>query len=89
MALRKHRWDHRIEPAAPRARPSADLDNATAAPSPARALQHELALRTSKAYPPYVEKWSARRRLAFLLTAAAGSWLALLAAGAGVVHAVA
>lgn len=87
--LSKRRWEYRAEatPAA-RARPSADLGGATPMPSPARMLQQQLELQAIAAFPPELEKWSQRRRLAFLVASASSLWLAVLAAGTGAVHLV-
>lgn len=86
--LGKLKWDYTPLPQAePRGRLSTDLHGAFAAPSPARALQQQLEMRTAAL--PDVEKWSARSRLAFILASASGLWLAVIGAGAGVMHAVA
>lgn len=86
--LGKIRWDYTPLPPMPaRIRLTTDLANAVAAPSPARALQQHLEIRTSLIAE--AEKWSSRRRLAFLITSASMLWLAVLSAGTGVVHTVA
>ena len=71
----------------PRSRLTADLDQAVAAPSPARALQMQLEARTSA--QPDIAKWSSRRKLAFIIASASTLWLAVISAGAGAVHALA
>ena len=70
-----------------RVRLTADLDDAVAAPSPARALQMHLEARTYGLSDD--GKWSARRRLAFIVASASTLWLAIISAGAGAMHAIA
>lgn len=86
--LGKIKWDYTAVPTPePRVQLTTNLDGATAAPSPARALQMQLELRTAPL--PDVAKWSARRRLAFIVASASTLWLAIIGAGATAVHAIA
>jgi hypothetical protein len=73
-------------PAEPRTRLTGNLSGAIAAPSPARALQEQLELRTGTAFE---DKWSARRSLALIIASASMLWLAVLAAGTGMMHVIA
>ena len=72
--------------AEPRTRLTGNLSGAFAAPSPARALQEQLEQRTGSAFE---DKWSARRSLALIVASASMLWLAVLAAGTGLMHVVA
>ena len=58
-----------------------------AAPSPARLLHERL--HQSIAAEQQVQRWSHRRRLAFILTSAAGLWATLIGSGYGLVHLIA
>ena len=69
-----------------RGRLPTNLDEAVAAPSPARALQIHLEARTYALSDD--GKWSARRRLAFIVASASTLWLAIISAGAGAMHAI-
>ena len=73
-------------PAEPRVRVSSNLAGAISAPSPARALQEQLELRTGISVE---DKWSPRRSLALIVASATLLWLAVLALGTGLMHAVA
>lgn len=81
MALAKLRQDY-SPPAAPAPQLSTELGDFAPAPSPALALQKQLAQRAVIATSTDVEKWSPRRSLALIVTASAALWLALLMAGA-------
>jgi len=82
MALAKLREDDLPATAAPAPQLSTDLENFQAAPSPALALQQQLAQRAIVAPAPEIEKWSPRRSLALIVSASAALWLAILMAGA-------
>lgn len=57
------------------------LDPIVAAPSPARALQDQLASRTQGMPAADPDKWSPRRSLALIVSASAALWMAILMAG--------
>jgi hypothetical protein len=73
-------------PTQPLSRLTGNLSGAISAPSPARALQERLELHTGVALE---DKWSPRRSLALIIASASMLWLAVLAAGTGLMHVVA
>ncbi len=82
MPLAKLRQDYAPTPtAAPAPQLSTDLENFQAAPSPALALQQQLAQRAIAVPAADVEKWSPRRSLALIVSASAALWMAILMAG--------
>ena len=83
MPLAKLRQDHAPTPAAaPAPQLSTELENFQAAPSPALALQQQLAQRAIAVPAADVEKWSPRASMALIVSASAALWLAILMAGA-------
>jgi len=80
MPLAKLRQDY-TPTAAPAPQLSTDVENFQATPSPALALQQQLAQRAIVAPAADVEKWSPRRSLALIVSASAAMWLAILMAG--------
>lgn len=82
MALAKLREDDLPATAAPAPQLSTKVEDFAPAPSPALALQQHLAQRAAIAAAPEVEKWSARRSLALIVSASAALWLAILMIGA-------
>jgi hypothetical protein len=83
MSLAKLRQDHMPTPSAASApQLSAELEGLTAAPSPALALQQQLAHRTIATSAAGIEKWSPRRSLALIVSASAALWIAILMTGA-------
>jgi len=90
MPLGKTRQDYVSLPAAKPMPPlTGNIDNVAASPSPARALQFQLERHAAEQPLPDVQKWSSRRSLAFIVTASAALWMALILAGAQIVHAIA
>ena len=82
MSLAKLRQDYTpTASAAPAPQLSTELENFQAAPSPAMALQQQLAQRALAAQAPQADKWSPRRSLALIVSASAALWLAILMAG--------
>lgn len=82
MPLAKLRQDYTPTPsAAPAPQIDAEPDNFQAAPSPALALQQQLAQRAVAAPATDIERWSPRRSLALIVSASAALWLAILMAG--------
>jgi hypothetical protein len=83
MALAKLRQDEIAAPSAAPASPlSTDLEGFAPTVSPALALQQQLAQRAVNASSPAIEKWSARKSLALIVSASAALWMAILMAGA-------
>jgi hypothetical protein len=83
MALAKLRQDYTPTPSAAPATPlSTDLEGFAATPSPALALQQQLAQRAIIAPTPHVDKWSPRSSLALIVSASAALWMAILMVGA-------
>lgn len=79
MALAKLRQEEMAAPsAAPAPQLSTDIDDFAATPSPALALQQQLARRALAATAPEVQKWSARRSFALIVSASAALWVAIL-----------
>jgi hypothetical protein len=90
MPVEKLRHDYPpASPVAAAPRLTTDLDGVTAAPSPARLLQEQLAQGAAAARLPVEEKWSPRRSLAFIVTTSAALWMAILMVGAQTVKLVA
>ena len=83
MAVAKLRQDYMPTPsAAPAPQLSTELEGLAGAPSPALALQQQLAQRAVMAPAANVQKWSPRSSLALIVSASAALWLAILMAGA-------
>jgi len=83
MPLAKLRQDHMSTPsAAPAPQLSTELDGVAATPSPALALQQQLAQRAMSVQAANVEKWSPRSSLALIVSVSAALWLAILMTGA-------
>jgi len=83
MPLAKLRQDYTPTPsAAPAPQLSSELENFQAAPSPALALQQQLAQRAIAAPAADADKWSPRRSLALIVSVSAAMWMAILMAGA-------
>lgn len=80
MALAKLRQDYSPS-AAPAPQLSTELGDFAPAPSPALALQKQLAQRAVVATAADVEKWSPRRSLALIVSVSVALWMALLIAG--------
>lgn len=90
MPLGKLRQDYVALPAMkPMAQLTGNIDGASATPSPARALQQQLEMHASDRPQVGGAKWSPRRSLAFIVAASAALWMALILAGAQLVHAIA
>jgi len=89
MALAKLREDDLPATAAPTPQLSTQVEDFVPAPSPALALQQQLAQRAATAVAPEIDKWSPRRSLALIVSASAALWLAILMAGAEVAKLVA
>jgi hypothetical protein len=82
MPLAKLRQDYVPTPsAAPAPQLTAELEGFAAAPSPALALQQQLAQRAIMAPAADIEKWSPRRSLVMIVTASAALWMAILMTG--------
>jgi len=82
MPLAKLRQDYTPTPSAtPAPQLNADVENFQAAPSPALALQQQLAQRAIAASATDADKWSPRRSLALIVSASAALWMAILMAG--------
>lgn len=88
MALPRRKFETSFTPAE---RPDLRVAGAGAmfAPSPARELQQLLAERAAESLEPEIERWSRRRRVAIIVSAAASLWLLIFAGGASVVQLVA
>lgn len=86
MPLAKLREDYAPLPSV---QPTANLDGAAAAPSPARLLQQQLELRALESSGQDLQKWSARKSLAFIVTASAALWMAIIVASAEAIHLIA
>ncbi len=84
MPLAKLRQDYDAAalPAAPTQQLSTELDRVAPAPSPALALQQQLAERAIAIAAPDTDKWSPRRSLALIVAASVALWMAILLAGA-------
>ena len=80
MALAKLHQDY-SPPAAPAPQLSTELDGFAPAPSPALALQQQLAQRAVVAAAPDVQKWPPRQSMALIVSASIALWMALLMAG--------
>jgi len=82
MPLAKLRQDYTPTPsAAPAPQLSTEVEAFPAAPSPALALQQQLAQRAILAPATDSDKWSPRRSLALIVSASAALWLAILMVG--------
>jgi len=82
MPLAKLRQDYTPTPsAAPAPQLSTEVEAFPAAPSPALALQQQLAQRAVLAPAMDSDKWSPRRSLALIVSASAALWLAILMVG--------
>lgn len=83
MSLAKRRQDYTPAPSAtPAVQLSTELEGFAATPSPALALQQQLAQRAIMAPSVGTEKWPPRRSLALIVSASAALWMAILMAGA-------
>lgn len=69
-------------PAPPSVQLSTELEGFAATPSPALALQQQLAQRAIMAPSIDNEKWSPRRSFALIVSASAALWMAILMVGA-------
>ena len=82
MPLAKLRQDYTPTPsAAPAPQLNNEQEDFQAAPSPALALQQQLAQRAIVASAADTDKWSPRRSLALIVSASAALWMAILMAG--------
>lgn len=82
MPLAKLRQDYTPTPsAAPAPQLSTELEAFQATPSPALALQQQLAQRAIAAPVADGDRWSPRRSLALIVSASAALWMAILMAG--------
>ena len=68
--------------AAPAPQLSTELEGVAATPSPALALQQQLAQRAMSVQVANVEKWSPRSSLVLIVSVSAALWLAILMTGA-------
>lgn len=80
MALAKLQQDYSPS-ATPAPQLSTELDGFAPAPSPALALQKQLAQRAVIATTTDAQKWPPRQSLALIVTASLALWMALLMAG--------
>lgn len=81
MPLARLRQDYTPLPPAPvAAQLASDATEFAAAPSPALALQKHLAQRAVTLSDTDIQKWSARRSLALIVSASAALWLGILMA---------
>lgn len=87
MPLAQLRQDYVPLPPTPAA--SRPMEGGKPGTSPALTLHQQLDRHAAEAAAPGVERWSARRSITFIVTAAAALWMAILMAAAETVHLIA